>query len=67
MKRKTDPMHPPERLFRLTDLRELTGLSRSGVYSKISQGTFPRPLKSGRVSVWKASAIREWQASLEQR
>ena len=37
-----------------------TGLSRSTIYEKISQGTFPAPIKIGRASRWSMIELRAW-------
>lgn len=53
------PRH--ERLLRLNTVLDRTGLSRSTLYRKIEQGTFPRQLKiSLRCSAWRESAVEKW-------
>ena len=37
-----------ERLLRLPQVRERTGLGRSSIYSRIAANEFPRPIKAGR-------------------
>src|SRR3954470_16101086 len=38
-----------------------TGLSRSTIYLRISQGTFPKPIKlGGRAAGWVQAEIQEW-------
>ena len=40
-------------LLRLPDVRHKTGLSRSAIYRRIADGTFPAPVKIGaRSSAW---------------
>lgn len=54
-------MTEPDRIIRLTTVLDRTGLSRSTIYRKIAEGTFPAQL---RISVhgagWRESEIREW-------
>lgn len=50
-----------ERLLRIGQVRELTGLTRSSVYRLAAAGRFPRPIKlSERSSAWPESAVRAW-------
>lgn len=56
-------MTTEERLLRLPEVIERTGLSRSSLYQRINQGTFPRPIKLGqRASAWPLSEIDQWVA-----
>jgi len=56
-------MERSERLLRLPEVIERTGLSRSSLYQRINQGTFPRPIKLGqRASAWPCSEIDQWVA-----
>lgn len=49
------------RLIRLPEVLDRVGISRSSIYSRISDGTFPAPIKVGARSVaWLESAIDEW-------
>ncbi|RJE83102.1 helix-turn-helix transcriptional regulator [Paracoccus onubensis] len=54
-------MHPPDRIIRLNTVLSRTGLSRSTIYRKIAEGTFPAQL---RISVhgagWRESEINRW-------
>jgi prophage regulatory protein len=48
-------------LMRRKTVQELTGLSRSGLYLVIKNGTFPKPIKIGlRAVAWKATDIYIW-------
>ena len=48
-------------LFRMPELQKHVPLSRSHIYSMISKGQFPAPIKLGpRASAWLASEIDEW-------
>lgn len=47
----------------VNDIAEITGLSRSTIYRRVDDGTFPPPLKIGRRSLWmKHSFIRVLKA-----
>ncbi len=56
-------MREPDRIIRLNTVLARTGLSRSTIYRKIAEGTFPAQL---RVSVngagWRESDIDRWVA-----
>lgn len=48
-------------ILRLPTVLQRTGLSRSTLYRKISEGTFPRQIKlSQRCAGWRSSAINAW-------
>jgi prophage regulatory protein len=50
-----------DRILRLPEVATMTGLSRSTIYLRVRQGTFPTPLSLGVRSVgWKDSQIRGW-------
>ena len=50
-----------QKLLRIKDVLGITGLSRSGLYEKISSGLFPRPVQLGPRSVaWIDSEIDSW-------
>lgn len=49
------------RILRLPLVRERTGLSRSSIYLRISEGRFPKPVSLGARAVgWLESEITEW-------
>jgi prophage regulatory protein len=51
----------PDRILRIKTVLERTGLSRSTMYRKMDNGTFPRNIKiSMRCAGWRESAIAEW-------
>ena len=57
-------MSAPERIVRLKTVLDRTGLSRSTVYRKIAEGTFPRQVKiSIHGAGWHESAIDRWVAN----
>jgi len=56
-------MSNTERIIRLKTVLDRTGLSRSTVYRKIAEGTFPSQVKiSIHGAGWHESAINEWIA-----
>lgn len=56
-------MPKPERIIRLRTVLDRTGLSRTTVYRKITEGTFPPQVKIGIHGVgWHESAINRWIA-----
>lgn len=55
------PMSDPERIIRLKTVLSRTGLSRSTMYRKIAEGTFPCQVKiSVHGAGWRESAINRW-------
>lgn len=51
----------PDRFLRLNAVLDMTGLSRSTLYRKIAQGTFPPQVKiATRCAGWRQSAITDW-------
>lgn len=57
-------MREPDRIIRLNTVLVRTGLSRSTIYRKIAEGTFPAQL---RISIhgagWRESDINRWVAN----
>lgn len=48
-------------LIRLDEVRARTGLSRSGIYQKVADGKFPKPVAIGsRAVAWVESEIAAW-------
>lgn len=53
-----------ERLIRLPEVLELTGLSKSTLYRKIKEDQFPAPVSLGPGSVaWRKSEVLDWIAN----
>lgn len=49
------------RLIRLPEVKHITGLSRSTIYSRMAQGAFPASVSlGGRLVAWKEQDVREW-------
>ena len=56
-------MSNPEKIIRLKTVLARTGLSRSTLYRKIAEGTFPTQLKiSIHGTGWHESAVNRWIA-----
>lgn len=56
------PTDTPDRILRLPTVLERSGLSRSTLYRKMQDGSFPPNVKiSTRCAGWRESALREWQ------
>jgi prophage regulatory protein len=54
-------MHQPDRIIRLKTVVSRTGLSRSTLYRKIAEGTFPAQLRISIHGVgWRESDIDRW-------
>jgi prophage regulatory protein len=51
------------KLLRLPQVKATTGLSKSSIYARISEGTFPKQIPLGpRLVVWVESDIQNWIA-----
>ena len=56
-------MPQPERILRMRTVLERTGLSRSTLYRKMREGTFPNQVRiSEHCCGWRESAINRWIA-----
>lgn len=56
-------MPDPERIIRIRTVLARTGISRSSLYRRMNDGTFPRQVKLGEHSSgWHESAINLWIA-----
>ena len=54
-----------KKIYRLHDVMNMTGLSRSSIYLRISTDEFPKPVKIGRRTVgWPEDSIIAWQAKI---
>jgi len=56
------PKDRPERILRLPDVSERTGLRRSTIYNYIGKGTFPPSIKLGSAQAvgWLESEVQQW-------
>lgn len=54
-------MPEPEKILRMRTVLDRTGLSRSTIYRKMREGTFPRQVEiSEHCRGWRESAINHW-------
>jgi prophage regulatory protein len=54
---------PRHSILRRREVQARTGLSRSTIYQRVSDGTFPRPVKlGGRAVGWLDAEIQVWLA-----
>jgi len=52
-----------QQLLRLPQVKSSTGLSKSTIYARIAEGTFPKQIPIGpRLVVWVESDIQNWIA-----
>jgi len=59
----TIKMPEPEKILRMRTVLDRTGLSRSTIYRKMGEGTFPRQVEiSEHCRGWRESAINRWIA-----
>jgi len=51
----------PDRIIRINTVLDRTGLSRSTLYRKVQDGSFPKQIKlSDRCAGWRESAVNAW-------
>jgi prophage regulatory protein len=63
LSRGSAAMHQPDRILRLKTVLSRTGLSRSTIYRKIAEGTFPAQIRiSTNGAGWRESEIDRWIA-----
>lgn len=55
------PNHP-DRWLTLRDVCRVSSLSRTTVYTLISQGDFPKTVKVGSASRWSEADLMDWMA-----
>ena len=56
------------RMLRPPEVMERTGLSRTTIWRKVKDGSFPQPLVLGKNSIgWPAQIITDWLESRERR
>nr|WP_314540861.1 AlpA family transcriptional regulator [uncultured Massilia sp.] len=59
---QTPSFRNQHRIIRITEVMAMTGLSRSGIYAAIKEGTFPTQIKlSVRSSGWLESEVIAWR------
>ena len=48
-------------ILRLPDVKRSTGLSRSTIYLRVAEGTFPKPVSlGGRAVGWLEAEVQDW-------
>jgi prophage regulatory protein len=48
-------------ILRLPEVKKITGLSRSTIYLRISEGRFPKPVSlGGRAVGWLEAEVQQW-------
>ena len=54
-----------KKIYRLPEVMDMTGLSRSSIYLRVSTDEFPKPIKIGRRAIgWPEESIIAWQAKM---
>jgi len=53
----------PERLLPMRAVRDQVALHPATVYAMVKDGTFPKPIKMGRRSLWVESEVQAWIAT----
>lgn len=52
---------PQDRLLRISQVKEMTGLGKSMIYRMIGQGRFPKQFKpGGAASRWSETEVQAW-------
>jgi prophage regulatory protein len=58
-------MNVTNAILRLPEVKTRTGLSRSTIYLRVAEGTFPEPIKLGDRAVgWLESEVEAWLQKL---
>ena len=61
VEKKETAMTANDRMLRLTEIVELTGLSKASVYRRMKDSNFPKPRAMGPRAVrWSAAAVESW-------
>lgn len=56
-----------DRLLNVKEVVQITSMSKSSIYARIREGTFPPRIQLGhRTSRWKASEVQNWLNQLTQ-
>ncbi len=51
----------PARVLRITQVQARTGLSRSSIYVRVANGSFPKPIRLGARAIgWIESEVDAW-------
>jgi len=50
-----------QRMLRLPEVRDITGVSRSSIYKWVDEGAFPRPKQLGARAIgWDSRELTDW-------
>lgn len=60
----THSPHASERLIRIAEVKEITGLSAATIYRKMAANEFPKQVSVGSMARWAFSEIQTWVAGL---
>ena len=53
-----------QQILRMPAVEQLTGMSRTQIYSEIREGSFPQPIELGtKIRGWRLSAVEAWLAA----
>ncbi|SFC49986.1 transcriptional regulator, AlpA family [Pseudomonas citronellolis] len=56
-----DKANQPQRFIRIKEVLSITSLSKSDLYRRIADGTFPTQVKLGPMTTaWQESEVRAW-------
>jgi len=56
-----------KKIYRLPQVMDVTGLSRSSIYLAVSKGEFPKPIKLGKRAIgWPEDSIEKWLSELSE-
>jgi prophage regulatory protein len=56
---------PSDRLLTFQQLSDKVGMKRTAIYAAIGAGTFPVPVKIGKLSRWAESEVDAWIENLK--
>lgn len=51
--------------YRAKEIAQISGIARTTLYGYIKKGLFPKPIKFGSVSLWKAEDVETFFKKLE--
>lgn len=50
----------PQRLLRLPEVLKRVAFSKSTLYARVRDGSFPKPVHLGTLSAWVEAEVEEW-------
>ncbi len=57
---KTGEGAAPDRFLRLAGVLATVGMGRTAVFDRVRAGSFPKPIKVGRATVWSEREVQDW-------